>query len=133
MKTTVIWMNKIELVIFVFSMNSFLVLFDNLIKFAKNEKLKKEIFEINFDDEVTIRSIVMSLMTFLIEISILIFLNKNLVILVLFGIIIIHFITLLLKLKNMKYLFKINVIVYDVTIFIRPFLYQYIYLFCRFL
>jgi len=126
-------MNKIELVIFVFSMNSFLVLFDNLIKFAKNEKLKKEIFEINFDDEVTIRSIVMSLMTFLIEISILIFLNKNLVILVLFGIIIIHFITLLLKLKNMKYLFKINVIVYDVTIFIRPFLYQYIYLFCRFL
>jgi hypothetical protein len=126
-------MNKIELIIFVFSMNSFLVLFDNLIKFAKNEKLKKEIFEINFDDEITIRSIVMSLVTFLIEIAILIFLNKNLVILVLFGIIIIHFITLLLKLKNMKYLFKINVIVYDVTIFIRPFLYQYIYLFCRFL
>jgi len=126
-------MNKIELIIFVFSMNSFLVFFDNLIKFAKNEKLKKEIFEINFDDEITIRSIVMSLMTFLIEVAILIFLNKNLVILVLFGIIIIHFITLLLKLKNMKYLFKINVIVYDVTIFIRPFLYQYIYLFCRFL
>jgi hypothetical protein len=126
-------MNKIELIIFVFSMNSFLVLFDNLIKFAKNEKLKKEIFEVNFDDEIIIRSIVMSFITFLIEVTILMFLNKNLVLLVIISLIIIHFITLLFKLKNMKYLFKINVIIYDITIFIRPFLYQYIYLFCRFL
>jgi len=126
-------MSKIELLIFVFSMNSFLVFFDNLIKFAKNEKLKKEIFEINFDDEIVIRSIVISSITFLIEVTILVFLNKNLVVLVIISLIIIHFITLLLKLKNMKYLFKINVIVYDITIFIRPFLYQYIYLFCRFL
>jgi hypothetical protein len=126
-------MNKIELIIFVFSMNSFLVLFDNLIKFAKNEKLKKEIFEVNFDDEIIIRSIVMSFITFLIEVTILMFLNKNLVLLVIISLIIIHFITLLFKLKNMKYLFKINVIIYDITIFIRPFLYQYNYLFCRFL
>jgi hypothetical protein len=114
-------------------MNSFLVLFDNLIKFAKNEKLKKEVFEVNFDDEIIIRSIVMSFITFLIEVTILMFLNKNLVLLVIISLIIIHFITLLFKLKNMRYLFKINVIIYDITIFIRPFLYQYIYLFCRFL
>jgi len=92
----------------ILSINSFLVLIDQLIELSKSGKFEKDDLELNLDEIKSVTSIGISLITLLVELTILIFL-KSLLIFIIISIILtlIIFIVKHSKLKKLK-IFKIN-------------------------
>ena len=106
------------------SLNSYLVLFDNIIKLAFKEENKLLIDQ----EEMIIRSIFMSFILFFTEILILIILNKKFILIILTYILLVYIITSKLKHKNMKLFFELNHYIFDITILIRPFILSHFFI-----
>jgi hypothetical protein len=95
----------------ILSINSFLVLMDQLIELSKSKEFEKDDLnnlELNLDEIKSVSSIGISLITLLVELTILIFL-KSLLIFIIISILLtlIIFIVKHSKLKELK-IFKIN-------------------------
>jgi len=127
-KTTVIWMNGISetlpQIYIILSINSFLVLIDQLIELSKSKKFEKDDLnnlELNLDEIKSVSSIGISLITLLVELTILIFL-KSLLIFIIISIILILILIIFIvkhsKLKKLK-IFKINHWIFDLLLILK--------------
>jgi hypothetical protein len=106
----------------ILSINSFLVLIDQLIELSKSKKFEKNDLnnlELNLDEIKSVSSIGISLITLLVELTILIFLKSSLIFIIISIILtLIIFIFKHSKLKKLK-IFKINHWIFDLLLILK--------------
>ena len=113
-------------VILIICLNSFLVLIINLIE--SHEVEKKKIENLNLKDQLNLSSVFFSSIFFALDNLILIIINKEKIIIEILIVILILLLMWVFKIKNLKIVFKVNHLIFDIIFILKPFIYYIIFI-----